>query len=70
MAKYDRPQVLSLIDSQSLAPVHFDIGLPTGGGSKILRFVGQKSPHTPVILATGYQLADLPQLLAEAPDTR
>jgi CheY-like chemotaxis protein len=70
MAEYDGPQVLSLIDSQSLAPVLFDIGLPTSDGSEILRFVRQKSPHTPVILMTGYQLADLPQLLAESPDTR
>ena len=53
MAEYDGPQVLSLIDSQSLAPMLFDIGLPASDGSEILRFVRQKSTHSLIILMIG-----------------
>jgi DNA-binding response OmpR family regulator len=42
MAECDGPQVLSLTNSRSLAPVLFDIRLPTGDGFEILRFVRQK----------------------------
>ncbi len=59
LVAYDSGEAFSLFDSGQPALVLSDIVLPTADGFEIARYVGRKSPGTPVILMTANHTLDM-----------